>query len=402
MKSILVTGGAGFIGSNFIRYLVNLRDSPERIIILDALTYAGHLENLRGIIEPERVYVPTEGTALKDVEFEISGNSLQFKSFSAPLSAWKKLEAFGFRTVSSQEELVSLLKNEGVHFVFGDINDRKLVKCLIPLVNYVVHMAAETHVDRSILDPGAFLRTDVNGTYVLLEAAKDCWENYENKKFLHVSTDEIYGEIEEGFATEDYPLRPRNPYASAKAAADMLARAFCTTYGLPVVVARPSNNYGPYQHPEKLIPLMITNALEDKPLPIYGDGRQRRDWLFVEDTAKALYLLLEKGRIGSAYNISGRNERENLSVVKEILRLLGKPESLIRFVKDRPAHDRRYAMDSSKIEKELGFVPSWSFEEGLKRTVEFYRERRDWWKKIKEEDEETKEFLRKWYSLLEL
>ena len=401
MKTLLITGGAGFIGSNLIRYLLEAGDAPERIVVLDLLTYAGHLENLRGVLTPERIYVPKESLRLHEVPFRVRRERLYSGEISLPFSAYNKIESFGFRWIDELDELDELLQEDGLHFVLGDINDGRLLAHLFPHVDSVIHLAAETHVDRSIMDPSAFIRTDVHGTFSLLEAARRHWKNFKKKRFLHVSTDEVYGEIKSGHASENYPLMPRNPYSSSKAAADMLARAYHTTYGLPVVVARPSNNYGPYQHPEKFIPLMITNAIEGRALPVYGNGRQRRDWLFVKDTARALYLLLKKGRPGEAYNISGSCEMENIEVIDKILGLLGKPRDLIKFVKDRPGHDRRYAMDSSRIREELGFVPEWDFDRGLRVTVEFYRNNSEWWEKIKREDEETRKFLESWYSSLE-
>ncbi|HCC85356.1 MAG TPA: dTDP-glucose 4,6-dehydratase [Porphyromonadaceae bacterium] len=320
---LLVTGGAGFIGSNFIRHI--LREHPEwQVVNLDKLTYAGNLANL------------------KDVE-----------------------------------------GNPRYRFVRGDIADRELVEKLFQEEKFdvVVNFAAESHVDRSILDSSPFIETNVKGTQVLLEAARE----FEIKKFVQISTDEVYGSLgpDDPPWTEESPLLPNSPYSASKAAADLLCRAYHRTYGLPVVITRSSNNYGPYQFPEKLIPLMITNAMEDKPLPVYGDGQNIRDWLFVEDNCRAIALVVEKGKPGEIYNIGGGEEKRNIDVVKAILQLLGKPESLITFVKDRPGHDRRYDLNTGKMLRELGWQPMVSFEEGLTQTVKWYFENRTWWERVR-------------------
>ncbi|GAB7389185.1 dTDP-glucose 4,6-dehydratase [Bacillaceae bacterium] len=319
---LLVTGGAGFIGSNFIRYMLKSY-SDLFILNLDKLTYAGNLENLR-----EVEHLPN------------------------------------------------------YHFVRGDINNRELVAYLVELyrIDVIINFAAESHVDRSISDPEIFLKTNVLGTQALLEVAKE----YRLHKFIQISTDEVYGTLgETGSFTENSPLAPNSPYSASKAAADLMVRAYHETYGLPVNITRCSNNYGPYHFPEKLIPLMITNALEDKPLPIYGDGLHIRDWLHVEDHAAAIDLVLRKGQPGEIYNIGGRNEWRNIDVVKLILKELGKSEDLIRFVPDRLGHDRRYAIDPTKIMNELGWEPKYRFERGIKETIEWYKENRQWWQRIK-------------------
>ena len=321
---ILVTGGCGFIGSNFIRYF--LKSYPNHSLInVDKLTYAGNLENLS-----------------------------------------------------------DLSHSPHYHFMRGDIAEAPLMEELISKgVDAIVNFAAESHVDRSIEDPSAFMKTNVFGTFVLLESVRKVFPG-QRIRFLHVSTDEVYGSLgETGAFTEETPLAPNSPYSASKTAADMLVRAYHRTYRLPVLITRCSNNFGPYQFPEKLIPLMISNAMEDKELPIYGDEMYIRDWIYVEDHCRALDVVLHHGREGEVYNIGGRSERPNLSVAKTILDRLGKPHSLIRFVTDRPGHDRRYAIDFSKIEKELGWKPSISFEEGIRRTVEWYRTHPEWWKKIK-------------------
>ncbi len=336
MRNVLVTGGCGFIGSNFVKYL--LREKGEiRVVNLDLLTYAGNPENV----------AECEGDAR-------------------------------------------------YRFVRGDVCDRALVEEVFARygIDTVVHFAAESHVDRSIEDPEVFLRTNILGTQVLLEAARRSWSLGGGEKhsrayragvrYLQVSTDEVYGALgpEEAAFTEERPLAPNSPYSASKAGADLLVRAYHETYGLPVQITRCSNNYGPYQFPEKLIPLMIHNALEGKALPVYGDGLQVRDWLYVEDHCRAIAAVLDGGQDGAVYNIGGGNERTNLEIVRLILGKLGKPETQIEHVEDRPGHDRRYAIDSGKIERELGWRPRWSFADGIARTIEWYLEHADWVERI--------------------
>lgn len=319
--NILVTGGAGFIGANFVRRL--LARGEDRVVNLDLLTYAGNLANLAGLETHPRY-----------------------------------------------------------RFVRGDVGDRGLVDSLLAAerVGAIVNFAAESHVDRSLEAPRTFLETNVLGTQTLLEAARAAGVG----RFVQVSTDEVYGSLgAEGRFTEASPLAPNSPYAASKAAADLVCRAYHRTFGLPVMVTRCSNNYGPYQFPEKLIPLMIANALEDRPLPVYGDGLNVRDWLHVEDHCAAVELVLRKGRPGEVYNVGGENEWPNLEIVKLLLRLLGKPESLIRFVPDRPGHDRRYAIDAGKLRRELGWAPAVPFADGIAATVAWYREHRSWWEQIR-------------------
>ena len=313
---VLVTGGAGFIGSNFIRHVLSER-ADWTITNLDRLTYAGNLENL------------------KDVQ-----------------------------------------DNPRYHFVKGDIADRKLVSELLGQYFHVlVNFAAESHVDRSITDASPFIETNIKGTQVLLEAAKQ----YQVTLFVQVSTDEVYGSLgpEKKF-TEETPLSPNSPYSASKAAADLLCHAYHRTYGLPVIITRCSNNYGPYQFPEKLIPLVINNALEGREIPVYGDGLNVRDWIYVVDHCRAIDRVISQGRSGEVYNIGGNCERTNIELVHRILHLLDKPESLIKFVTDRPGHDRRYAMDITKIERELGWRPTISFEDGLEVTVRWYMDNESW------------------------
>ncbi len=318
--NILVTGGAGFIGANHVRWL--LANTDDRVINLDVLTYAGNLENLAGLEEHPRY-----------------------------------------------------------RFVRGDIGDRELVRALLAreCIEAVVNFAAESHVDRSLDAPRLFLETNVLGTQNLLAAAREAGID----RFLQVSTDEVYGSLgAEGKFTEATPLAPNSPYAASKAAADLICRAYHHTFGFPVVITRCSNNYGPYQFPEKLIPLMIANALDGRPLPVYGDGLNVRDWLFVADHCAALDLVLRRGRPGEVYNVGGDNELPNLELVRTLLRLLDRPESLIAFVADRPGHDRRYAIDAAKIRRELGWAPAHHFADGLAATVRWYQDNRAWWEKI--------------------
>ncbi|HXX56756.1 MAG TPA: dTDP-glucose 4,6-dehydratase, partial [Thermodesulfovibrionales bacterium] len=318
---ILVTGGCGFIGSNFIRHM--LGSYPDyRIINLDALTYAGNLENLKGI------------------------------------------------------------KDDGRYtFVKGRIEDSSLLKEVMAGVDCVVHFAAESHVDRSILDAQPFLITNVIGTSLVLEAAKRVCI----KRFVHISTDEVYGALgEEGKFTETTPLLPNSPYAASKASGDLIVRAYHETYDFPAIIVRPSNNYGPFQFPEKLMPLMITNLMDEKPVPVYGDGKNVRDWLFVEDNCRAIDLIIHRGRTGEVYNVGGNAERKNIEIVKNVLAILGKDESFITFVKDRPGHDYRYALDNGKIERELGWRPSVGIDSGLEKTVDWYKKNEWWWRPLKE------------------
>ena len=324
---LLVTGGAGFIGSNFVRHV--LREHPDdRVVNLDKLTYAGNPANLA------------------DVE-----------------------------------------RDPRYTFAQGDVCDGAVVRELLAGVDAVVNFAAESHVDRSLVEPDAFLRTDVFGVFTLLEAVREL----RIPRFLHISTDEVYGSVSEGSSTEVAPLRPSNPYSASKAAGDLLALSYARTHGVPVVITRSSNNFGPYQYPEKVVPLFITNALDDEALPLYGDGRNVRDWLYVLDNCAAIDLVLRRGRDGEVYNIGGGHEVENIVLTREILRLTGKPETLIRRVSDRPGHDRRYSVDSTKVGG-LGWVPRHPFATALESTVRWYREHEDWWRPLKSGE------FRSWYE----
>jgi len=321
MKNVLVTGGAGFIGSNFINYILDERDDYN-IINLDKLTYAGNLENL----------------------------------------------------ISSE-------KNKNYHFVKGDITNSELVNYLFQKhdIKFVINFAAESHVDRSILGSEVFFRSNVIGTNVLLEAAR----RFEVEKFLQISTDEVYGSLgSKGLFSEDTPLHPNSPYSVSKASADMMALAFHHTFGVPVVITRCSNNYGPYQFPEKLIPLMIINSINGKKLPVYGDGMNVRDWIYVIDHNRAVEKVFEKGQVGEVYNVGASTELPNIEIVKMILKELGKSENMIEFVKDRPGHDRRYAIDSSKIENDLGWQPKFKFEDAISQTIKWYLDNKKWWSRI--------------------
>jgi dTDP-glucose 4,6-dehydratase len=333
-KTLLVTGGAGFIGSNFIHYL--LRRYPRtNIINLDKLTYAGNLDNLK----------------------DLTGNP-HYK------------------------------------FIRGDIRDREVVREAYKKVQGVVHFAAETHVDRSILDAGEFVLTDVYGTFILLDSLKDAGHI---EFFLHISTDEVYGSRDEGFFKESDSLHPSSPYAASKAGADRLAYAYNVTYGLPVVILRPSNNFGPYQYPEKFIPLFATHAIEGQPLPLYGKGTNVRDWLYVEDCCRAVEFLMRRGAVGEAYNVGAGNEVRNIHVAEKICDLLGHPRSLIKFVPDRLGHDRRYALDCAKI-RALGWKPEAKFDQALAATVSWYRENEEWWRKIKERSRDFQSFYKTYYK----
>lgn len=321
MNNLLVTGGAGFIGSNFINYILDERDDYN-IINLDKLTYAGNLENL----------------------------------------------------VLSES-------NNNYHFIKGDIINAELVNYLFQKfdIKHVINFAAESHVDRSIIGSEVFFRSNVLGTNVLLEASR----KFEVEKFLQVSTDEVYGSLDsEGLFTEETPLHPNSPYSASKASADMMALSFHHTYGLPVVITRCSNNYGPFQFPEKLIPLMIINTLNNKNLPVYGDGMNVRDWIYVIDHNRAVEAVFENGKDGEVYNIGARTEMPNIEIVKLILKELGKTEDMIEYVKDRPGHDRRYAIDSTKIEGELGWNPKFNFEDAVSQTIKWYLDNKIWWKRI--------------------
>jgi len=319
MRRILVTGGAGFIGSNFVRFLLREREGI-RVTVLDKLTYAGNLENLRGV-----------------------------------------------------------RGRRGFRFVHGDICNARLLDGILPKIDIIYNFAAETHVDRSILEAGTFVRTDVLGTYTLLQHAL----KHGVPRFVQISTDEVYGSIARGSFRERDPIEPNSPYSASKSGADLLVRAFHRTYELPAVITRSSNNYGPYQHPEKFIPLFITNAIEGRHLPIYGDGRNVRDWIYVEDNCRAIELVGRKGKTGEAYNIGAGEERRNIDIARRILELTGADERLLLFVSDRPGHDWRYSLDAAKVGA-LGWKRRVGFDDGLERTVRWYEANERWWRPIKD------------------
>lgn len=321
IRSVLVTGGAGFIGSNFVRHL--LSGEYERIIVLDKLTYAGNLANLDGVVDGSRVT-----------------------------------------------------------FTQGDICDIELVLELTSSVDAIVNFAAETHVDRSLVNAGEFIQTDVYGVYVLLEAVRQ----HALRRFVHVSTDEVYGHVPEGKSRETDRLDPRNPYSASKAGGELMIRSYCESHGVPAIVTRGSNTYGPYQYPEKVLPVSITNVLQGQPILIYGDGRQVRDWLHVQDHVEGIEYVMLHGKIGEAYNIGGGNERENLEIAKTVLAELDAPGELLHFVTDRQGHDRRYALDTAKI-RALGWSPRVSLESGLQDTITWYRDNRTWWEPIRESED---------------
>jgi dTDP-glucose 4,6-dehydratase len=333
----LVTGGAGFIGSNFIRFLFGKYGEDAQVVNLDKLTYAGIRENL--------------------AEFEGKKN---------------------------------------YRFIHGDItNPRDVAEAYGSGVDVVVNFAAETHVDRSLMEAGSFIETDVHGVLVLLEEARKHAPNL--KRFIQISTDEVYGSIDRGSFSETDPLHPRNPYSASKAGGDRMAYAYAQTYGLPVIITRASNNFGPWQYPEKLIPLFVTNAIDDLPLPLYGDGKNIRDWLFVEDHCAAIDFLIERGESSEVYNVGGGNERENREITRKILEILNKPQSLIKPVADRQGHDRRYSLDTKKLERH-GFKCDANFDAALERTVEWYVKNQPWWRAIKERSAEFREYYAKQYG----
>ena len=334
MVEVLVTGGAGFIGSNFVRYAIDAHED-WRVTTLDKLTYAGRIENLASVMDHPRH-----------------------------------------------------------RFVKGDVADASVAAPLVGESDVVVHFAAETHVDRSIASAGEFITTDVYGTFVLLEAARG---NRRLRRFVQISTDEVYGSVTEGASRESDELKPRNPYSASKAGADRLAYSYWATYSVPVIITRASNNYGPNQFPEKVIPLFITNAIDDRGLPLYGDGLNERDWLHVLDHCRALDLLIARGVDGEVYNVGGGNHVKNVDLTNRILQLVGKPASLITPVADRPGHDRRYSLDTAKLAA-LGWRPEMRFDDGLAETVAWYRQNEAWWRPIKDRDPEFQRYYRQQYG----
>jgi dTDP-glucose 4,6-dehydratase len=330
---IFVTGGAGFIGSNFIRHVLGLKKDYS-IVNFDKLTYAGNLENL-----------------------------------------------------------ASISKNPEYRFVKGDICDPAAVEAAMNGCEFVIHFAAESHVDRSIYEPAPVIETNVTGTFVLLQLSRKLGV----RRFVHISTDEVYGDIPEGlFSSEETPLNPSSPYSASKAASDLLVRSYVRTFGFPALITRSSNNYGPYQFPEKFLPLMITNALEGKSLPIYGDGKQQRDWLHVEDNCRGILAVFERGRVGEVYNIGGLDVEENLTMARRLLRATGQSETLLSYVKDRPGHDRRYALDCKKMEREIGWKPQITLEDGLRQTIDWYKLNQAWMAGVRKGD--YRSYYEKYYE----
>ena len=330
---VFVTGGAGFIGSNFIRHLLS-NSSVYDVVNFDLLSYAGNIKNL-----------------------------------------------------------IDIASNFRYCFVKGDICDRSAVEAAMRGCDAIVHFAAESHVDRSIFEPATSIETNITGTFVLLQAARALGV----KRFIQVSTDEVYGDLPCGVESDEaYPLRPSSPYSASKASADLLVGAFVRTFDFPAIITRASNNYGPYQFPEKFLPLMIANAIEDKPLPVYGDGKQQRDWLHVEDHCRGIVAVLENGRIGEIYNLGGSEVVENLVIIRQVLEILGKPDTLIRYVADRPGHDRRYALDCGKIRKEIGWRPSIGLVDGLRDTIAWYRSNLDWVASVRGGD--YRDYYNKYYE----
>ena len=333
MHTLIVTGAAGFIGSNFVRLILS-KYPDYHVIGFDALTYAGNPENMAD-----------------------------------------------FRN------------NPRYEFVHGDIRNAAAVESVASRADTIVNLAAESHVDRSIMAAGDFIQTDVAGVHVLLEAAR----KHNHTRFLHVSTDEVYGSIDTGSFVETDPLEPNSPYSASKAGGELMIRAYFHTFGMPVVVTRGSNTFGPYQYPEKILPLFVTNLIDNKPVPVYGDGHQVRDWMYVDDHCAGIDIALHHGTIGEAYNVGGGNERTNMEITHLLLKHLGKGEELIRYVQDRPGHDRRYALDSAKLKK-LGYTPNDNFEERLERTVRWYEQNQAWWRRIRENDQDYATFMNAWYK----
>lgn len=391
-KMTIVTGGCGFIGSNYVRQAI---EKGEKVLVFDALTYAGRIENIQEHLSQKVIYQPVFGSLPRRLSIECAECS-----DSRPAENDKSIEGFFveklFTTDQTEDVLTEWLESESqLLFLLADVSNIEVWQTILPYFQTVIHFAAETHVDRSILSAEPFIFSDVHGTFAILDAIrKSSWKG----RLLHVSTDEVYGEAKDEPFTEDSPLQPRNPYSVAKTSADRMVASFVHTYGIDAVIVRPSNNFGPHQYPEKLIPLMTIRALLNQPLPVYGDGLQERDWLFVKDSIAGVRAAVEKGRSGEVYNLGGGSPQKNIDVVKKILSLIGRPESLIKHVKDRPGHDRKYWLDFGKAERELGWKPEADFDQALEETVSWYLANKDWWKTVLEADQEFKAFFQAWYQ----
>lgn len=397
MEKILVLGGAGFIGSNFIDFIIK---ENYKIICLDNLSYSGNLFNLKNYLK--KIVLLKEGKDFCEIPFFLNNinNEIYKKIFLNKIIYEKvneKIRGFDLIFLDENEfkrEIEKFLKDEEKFlFVLGSINDEKILKILFQFSDYVINFAAQTHVDRSILYHDEFITTQVFGTYNILKNLK----NYKNvKKYIHISTDEVYGPSFEGSFDENSKLNPTSPYAASKACADLLAISFYKTFNLPIIILRPSNTYGPKQYPEKFIPLIIIKILRNEKIPIYGNGKQKREWIYVSDVVNGIYTILKKGEIGEIYNVGSGFEIENIELVKIIGEIMGKRDDFYEFVKDRPSHDVRYFLDTSKIRK-IGWEPKINFYEGIKKTIEFYKENKEFYFKIFDSSE-FKSFYNLWYQ----
>ncbi len=411
-QTAVITGALGFIGSHVLEHWL---ERGNRAIVVDALTYAGRLENVDSFLQDEErtLWIPLWGSLPR--RYRIShrlehGDLYDRKDVLLLIRTVEETEArnlfpripssWQVRPLPIREDLQEVIReweasDRRVLFLLSEVENQELWEVLLKETDVVFHLAAETHVDRSILDPEPFLFSDIHGTFAILHAIRETgWKG----RMVHVSTDEVYGEAHDRPFRESDPLLPRNPYSVSKLAADRLVWSYHHTYGLDTVIVRPSNNYGPRQFPEKLIPLMTVRALLELPLPVYGDGQQMREWLHVRDCVEGIFAAFERGESGEAYNLGGGNLRPNLEVVQRILDILGRPGSLIRFVEDRPGHDRKYWLDSTRAARELDWTPRTSFDEGLEETVRWYASHPEWWSPILEKDPQFRRFYEKWYQ----
>ncbi len=400
METFGVSGAAGFIGSNFVHFAI---EKGHKVIAIDNLSYAGFLFNLEPWILESKILSLKTGKDFSRVNFSIEKrqNHIYKKIFSNRVLCQisdDKLKGYDITIFENREDFTKEIKTfieskEKLLFILGSITDEELISTILPCVDYFFNFAAETHIDRSIISQEEFIFTDILGTYNIL---KGLIKNKNVKKFIHISTDEVYGSSIEGSFSEDSTLNPSSPYAATKASADLLCLAFHKTFNIPIILIRPSNNYGPKQYPEKLIPLSIIKILKQEKVPIYGNGKQKREWIYVDDCVKGIYTVYKKGIIGGAYNIGSGFEIENLEVVKKIGEILGRNEDIYEFVKDRPSHDTRYFLDSSRI-KSLGWKPEIDFKKGLKLTVNWYKERKDLYLRIIE-SKDFSSFYKLWYQ----